>query len=166
MKLAYADPPYPGQSAKHYSEHPDYAGEVDHAELVARLEADYDGWILHTSSTALREVWSLAPSARLCIWVKTFCAFKANVPLAYAYEPVLVRRLRKQVTGGGVVMRDWIACPMAMARGVVGAKPDEVVEWALRCAGAERDDDVDDLYPGSGAVGRCVDRWRARAVLL
>jgi hypothetical protein len=36
---ALADPPYPGQSKKHYADHPDYAGEVDHAELVERLES-------------------------------------------------------------------------------------------------------------------------------
>src|SRR4051794_38471125 len=44
MKIGYADPPYPGQSAKHYGDHPDYAGEVDHAVLVAQLERHYDGW--------------------------------------------------------------------------------------------------------------------------
>jgi hypothetical protein len=30
VKIAYADPPYPGQAKKHYGDHPDYAGEVDH----------------------------------------------------------------------------------------------------------------------------------------
>lgn len=34
MRVAYADPPYPGQSAKHYADHPDYEGEVDHGEMV------------------------------------------------------------------------------------------------------------------------------------
>jgi len=38
VKIGYADPPYIGQSAKHYKDHPDYAGEVDHADLVERLE--------------------------------------------------------------------------------------------------------------------------------
>lgn len=47
MKFAYADPPYPNQ-AHRYKDHKDFAGEVDHAELVARLERDYDGWLLHT----------------------------------------------------------------------------------------------------------------------
>lgn len=164
MRLAYADPPYPGQSKKHYADHADYAGEVDHAELVARLEAEYDGWILHTSSTALASILPLAPTARVCIWTKTFCAFKRNVPLAYAYEPVLIRRLRKQTVDGGEIMRDWIAEPMTMKRGLAGAKPERVVHWALRCAGAERDDEVIDLYPGSGAVGRAVETWRSQMV--
>lgn len=37
MRIAYADPPYPGQS-KLYRNHPDYAGEVDHAALQWRRE--------------------------------------------------------------------------------------------------------------------------------
>lgn len=30
LRVTVADPPYPGQSKKHYGDHPDYAGEVDH----------------------------------------------------------------------------------------------------------------------------------------
>jgi len=36
LRLAYADPPYPGK-ARLYRDHPDYGGEVDHAALLARL---------------------------------------------------------------------------------------------------------------------------------
>ena len=60
VRIAYADPPYPG-CAKLYEDHPDYAGEVDHAELIARLERDYDGWVLHTASTTLGIVLPLVP---------------------------------------------------------------------------------------------------------
>lgn len=42
MKFAYADPPYPGQARKHYGSHPDFGGEVDHSDLIAQLERDYD----------------------------------------------------------------------------------------------------------------------------
>jgi hypothetical protein len=38
VRLAYADPPYPGR-AHLYADHPDYAGEVDHRELISRLAA-------------------------------------------------------------------------------------------------------------------------------
>jgi len=41
LRLAYADPPYPGK-AWLYRDHPDYGGEVDHAALIERL-AGYDG---------------------------------------------------------------------------------------------------------------------------
>lgn len=36
MRIAYADPPYPGQARKHYGQHPDYAGEVDHNDRSRR----------------------------------------------------------------------------------------------------------------------------------
>lgn len=44
LRLAYADPPYPGK-ARLYRDHPDYGGEVDHAALIVRL-TEYDGWAL------------------------------------------------------------------------------------------------------------------------
>lgn len=60
MRLAYADPPYPG-CASLYRDHPDYAGEVDHAALLRTLQDNYDGWVLHTSSVALRAILPLVP---------------------------------------------------------------------------------------------------------
>jgi hypothetical protein len=41
LRLAYADPPHPG-NARLYRDHPDYGAEVDHAALIERL-AGYDG---------------------------------------------------------------------------------------------------------------------------
>jgi hypothetical protein len=41
IRFAYADPPYIGQSKRLYGDHPDYAGEVDHAELIDRLMAEF-----------------------------------------------------------------------------------------------------------------------------
>lgn len=58
MRVAYADPPYPG-CAHRYKNQPDYRGEVDHAELIQQLYREYDGWLLHTSSTALKQVMKL-----------------------------------------------------------------------------------------------------------
>jgi hypothetical protein len=91
MKIGYADPPYIG-CAHLYADHPDYAGEVDHAALIQRLESEFDGWVLHASATK-DSMAVLAPlvaqtSARWCSWVKGFAAFKRNVSVAYAWEPV------------------------------------------------------------------------------
>lgn len=162
MRLAFADPPYPGQAAKHYENHPDYAGEVDHRELLERL-ATYDGWVLHTSSVALAEVLAHATALqlqyRVMAWVKPFAAFKANVPVAYAWEPVLVAPCRKPVVSDRLVMRDWIAEPMTMRRNLAGAKPEAVCRWLFEVMGAEQTDVLDDLYPGTGAVGEAWRRW-------
>lgn len=94
MRLAYADPPYPGR-AHLYEGHPDYAGEVDHEALIEHLNGwkRYDGWALSTSAAALRELLPLCP-------------------------------------------------------------PDVRV-----LAGADQSDTLDDLFPGSGAVGEAWDRW-------
>lgn len=179
MRLAYADPPYPGQSKRHYGEHKDYAGEVDHTELARQLRA-YDGWILHTSSPALFYVQQaladagdlpMDPSSfktdsyRVMAWVKPFAAFKRNVPVAYAWEPVLVKPCRKQIVAGRCVMRDFISCPMTMKRGLTGAKPDAVCRWLFEVVGADQTDELVDMYPGSGAVRRAWDQWSSEARL-
>lgn len=176
LRIAYADPPYPGQSAKHYGDHPDFAGEVDHYELAERLQL-YDGWILHTLSPAqfyvqkalaaigeypmLEDGTWQSGSYRVMAWPKTFAAFKANVSVAYAWEPVLVKAARKPVVTGRVVMRDWIAEPITLKRGLTGAKPDRVCRWAFEVVGAQPHDDLVDLFPGSGAVTRAWDTWRS-----
>ena len=163
MRFAYADPPYPGQSAIHYSDHPDYAGEVDHGELIARLERDYDGWLLHTSAPALWDLLPLCPrppACRIFVWAKPFAAFKRNVSPAYAWEPVIVKPLRKGEPNQRIesdVMRDWIAEGITLKRGLTGAKPDRVCRWLFEACGLHPDDDFDDLYPGSGAV---MDAWQ------
>jgi len=163
VKIAIADPPYPGQSAKHYADHPDYDGEVNHRALLKQLDADYDGWVLHTSSTALAEVLGYATrlglTYRVMAWVKPFAAFKRNVSVAYAWEPVLVKPARKPVVSGRLVMRDFISESIAMRRGFTGAKPEAVCRWAFEMVGAEPGDELDDLFPGSGAVTAAWLRW-------
>jgi hypothetical protein len=59
LRLAYADPPYPGKALL-YWDHPDYGGEVDHTELIARLAA-HDSWALPTSAEALPVVLAFCP---------------------------------------------------------------------------------------------------------
>jgi hypothetical protein len=165
-RFAYADPPYPGQSAKHYVDHPDYAGEVDHRDLLLRLKT-YDGWVLHTASTTLADVlkyaaWEGVTGFRIMAWVKPFAAFKRNVSVAYAWEPVLVKPVRKPVVTGRIVMRDWVSESITLRRGLTGAKPEAVCRWAFEVAGLEPDDEFVDLFPGSGAVTRAWEAWRSQ----
>ena len=53
VRLAYADPPYPGKARRYYD-----CDEVDHQALLSRLQ-QYDGWALSTSAEALPEVLAL-----------------------------------------------------------------------------------------------------------
>lgn len=165
MNIGYADPPYPG-CAHLYADHPDFAGEVDHAALIRRLEAEFDGWILHSSSTAMRHVVPLLPEGvRIMSWVKGFAAFKRNVSVAYAWEPVFVKAARKPVVSKRLVMRDWIECPITLRRGLTGAKPEAVCHWAFEMVGARPDDVLADLFPGTGAVSRAWTTWRGKFAL-
>jgi hypothetical protein len=177
MKLAYADPPYIGCSHL-YRDQLDYAGEVDHARLIDDLQSEFDGWVLHASATP-RSMAVLGPlvestGARWCSWRKGFAAFKANIPVAYAWEPVIIKAARKPVVSKRLVMRDWIEtvqteddikCSITLKRGLTGVKPEAVVHWALELMAARPEDDLADLFPGTGAVTHAWRNWRGKFVL-
>lgn len=161
--IAYADPPYPG-CAHLYRDHPDYAGEVDHEALIKRLDTDFDGFVLHTASTTLRQLMPYLPiGARIMAWVKPFAAFKRNVSVAYAWEPVIVKAARKPVVRHRVVMRDWIAESITLKKGLTGVKPAAVARWAFEMVGAEPSDTLHDLFPGTGAITQAWDIWKSEA---
>lgn len=157
MRFAYADPPYPGK-ADYYSGEPTYAGEVDHRGLVDRLVADFpDGWALSTSSEALRDVLPLCPpGVRVGSWHRNVRYGKGVHPLS-GWEPLIVFRGRRYSTAvsNPVVNRltyegRYDSFPGAL----IGMKPPEFAVWLFRQLNASRGDDVVDLFPGSGAVGR------------
>lgn len=169
MKLAYADPPYIG-CAHLYKDQPDFGGEVDHERLVSRLETEYDGWVLHgaatpTSMAVLSKLVEKIEGVRWCSWVKGFAAFKRNVSVAYAWEPVLVKPARKPVVSKRLVMRDWVQENITLKRGLTGAKPEAVCHWAFELLGARPEDELHDLYPGTGAVTRAWETWRGKFIL-
>lgn len=91
MRLAIADPPYPGKS-HYYRGHPDYAGEVDHHELIWRLCKDYDGWVLATSAEALPSVLAITTRQELTVRVGCWVRGGRNRPTAHPsneWEPVI-----------------------------------------------------------------------------
>jgi hypothetical protein len=154
LRLAYADPPYPGK-ARLYRDHPDYGGEVDHAELIERLAA-YDGWALSTSAAALPSVLALCPpGVRVAAWHKGERVTRSRYPLS-AWEPVIYRGGRQ--LPGALRRVDSIVCgvtPVSTRPGhVIGAKPAAVCRWIFALLGAGPGDALDDLFPGSGAVSR------------
>ena len=90
-------------------------------------------------------------------WVKGFAAFKRNIPVAFAWEPVIVKAARKPVVSKRLVMRDWIQESITLRRGLTGAKPEAVCHWAFEMVAARPDDTLDDLFPGSGETGKAPD---------
>lgn len=166
MRLAYADPPYVGQSKKHYGDHEDYAGEVDHAALIERLVMEYpDGWALSCSSPSLRFLLPICPEdVRVMAWVKPFAAFKRNVRVAYAWEPVIVKPAER--LEGAIPTRDFVAEGITMRRGFTGAKPEGFCYWLFAAMGMRPGlDTLDDLFVGSGAVTRAFEAWNGQCEL-
>lgn len=176
MKLGYADPPYFGCAKLYVGTHPaalDWNDPRAHVALVERLENECDGWVLHLNATpaniALYAPLAVAADARWCSWRKGFAAFKRNVPVAYAWEPVLVKAARKPVVSKRLTMRDWIDTDIqesiTLRRGLTGAKPESVCHWAFELMGARPDDDLDDLFPGTGAVTNAWKTWCGKFTL-
>lgn len=178
MRFAYADPPYPGKARKYYGDHPDFAGEVDHAALIARLEDEYDAWALSTDMASLREILPLCPAPeprgavgggvrhqfRILSWCKPQAQFPSRGGPFYGWEPVILRGGRRVATSA----RDWLVVSSeARSRGhepgwVTGAKPAAFTRWLIECAGLDPADEFHDLFPGSGAVAAEWERWRSQ----
>lgn len=155
MLLAYADPPYPGR-AHLYKDHPDYAGEVDHVALFKQLR-EFDGWALSTNAESLHSLLPLCPPEhRVLAWVKH--------TVTVSWEPVIVVSARRPE---GV--RDWIQVepdsyqwrPKPIGY-VIGQKPEAFCRWVFEWLGAQPDDGLADLFPGSGNVARAWEAWRAQ----
>lgn len=159
LVFLYADPPYPG-CAWMYRDQPEYAGEVDHAELLSRLEAararpDVGGWVLSTSARALADVLPLTPAARrICAWCKTRGVSTSYGP-SNAWEPVIVvggRHFKRRV-------RDWLRSPGARGgdEKLLGRKPVAFARWLFALLGMRPGDALLEVFPGTAMAGRA---WR------
>jgi len=161
LRLAYADPPYPGK-AYLYVGHPDYRGEVDHAELIRRLSR-YDGWALSTSAAALPAILALCVAqdlpVRIAAWVKGRPRPHATARIRQAWEPVVWIPARHLSRVDGRQTEDALVGVASRRRTplpghVIGMKPPAFCYWVFDLLGAQVGDELDDLYPGSGIV-----RW-------
>jgi hypothetical protein len=159
MKLAYADPPYVGQGHL-YPEHPDAKDWDDphkHIELMWKMTREFDGWALSASAPSLQDIlWTTPPGVRVAAWVKPFAAFKANVRVAYTWEPVIFKPGRDSSKDGAPVGRDHLAESIAMKKGLTGAKPEAFCRWVLMLLGYVPGDEVVDLFPGTGIMDRVL----------
>lgn len=161
MRFAYADPPYFG-CGHLYAQYHDEAHIWDepetHRALIKQLVNEYpDGWAMSLSTPSLRTLLPMCPDdVRVLSWVKPFAVFKPHVGVAYAWEPVIVRGGRRRTREQRTV-RDWFAHEITLKKGLTGAKPPAFVHWLLDVLNVQVGDQVDDLFPGTGVVGRCVE---------
>jgi hypothetical protein len=160
MRLAYADPPYPGKAHLYPEQR-----EVDHRELLRRLDDEYDGWALSTDETNLQLVLSLAPlGVRVLAWCKPD-AVPFHGPWQ-SWEPVLCRPARPE----RAQLRSYFE-QSAPARGFcadrsfTGSKPAGFCEWVIRCLGADPSDELDDVFPGTGIMGQVWETFKTQPPL-
>ena len=171
LRFAYADPPYPGKSRRYYSEHPDFAGEVDHDDLLSHLR-DFDGWALSTSARALPRILAMCVAqdleVRVAAWFRGARHTRSGWPLS-CWEPVVFAGGRQLPSrSAGDTRRFDALVKVARARltdpaRVTGAKPADFCWWLFDLLGARPGDELIDLFPGSGGVRRAWDLYGSRS---
>lgn len=182
IRVAYADPPYPG-CARKYSKpgtsefHPDamrWDDPEEHVRLMHELERDFpDGWALSTHSGALRELLHRSPPrARSAPWCGPSTGNFKVFRVAYCHEVVIYSTplvFRRDAPGRPRAI-DWVVAGKGHNSDVesafIGAKPARFCRWLFELLGlgAHPGDELVDLFPGSGAVTRAWDDYRAARV--
>jgi hypothetical protein len=160
LRLAYADPPYIGRAWRYYR-----GEEVDHDALLSRL-ASFDGWALSCASDTVPALLALAVgrglAVRLAIWHRRRPPH-ATARILSAWEGLIYSPARSVVSDRRAtadVLLGVDARPRPTLPGsVVGMKPPAFSVWVFELLGARPGDELDDLYPGSGLVGRAWRDW-------
>lgn len=167
--FGYFDPGYIGLAAKYYKGQPDFRGEVDHPALIQRaLASGYKGFALSLSVSllSLKTIINALPEellqptsggpppARLCSWRKPHAVPAATRGAHNTWEGLLVvggRRLAPGIPDSlqALPARGWGHLP--------GRKPIRFCAWLFNLLGMLPGDELVDVFPGSGAVGRA---WR------
>jgi hypothetical protein len=93
--------------------------------------------------------------------VKTFHQIRPTT-VQFAWEPVLLFGGRKENKRSPMV-RDWFVGVPTKMKGLPGAKSDSFNDWILDLLNFKEGDSLDDLFPGTGGMGRATSRvglWR------
>ena len=181
MKLAVADPPYLGRAALWYGGkgrskqgtvgraagrgslapefHPDaheWDDPVKHIGLMVALEGEFDGWAVACSGKTLAPLIGTADrlGARLAIWHVTN-AIPDGARVRSVWEGVFYRVPdSRRAVGTGSRVADVLSAAHPVS-GFVGSKPSAWTHWVLDMLGyVPTEDEVVDVFPGSGAVSR------------
>lgn len=180
LRFAFADPPYLGRAEYYRAHHPEaliWNKPETHRDLIDRLQAEYpDGWILCLSERSLRTILPMCPpAARTAAWISERARYAGKaMPIRRHFEPVIFYGGRD----GSNRAADFIVTkqePMPpgsaryeMNKGAirsgevfVGRKPAAFCRWALDLLGYKQGDMVDDLFPGTGAMGAVINGLRS-----
>lgn len=179
MKLAIADPPYLGRASTWYGSSirksqlgaihggtakinykpADYHPEAHlwddiqtHKTLIKQLESDYDGFALCLAHDNLQQLLPLfSVKVKVCIWHKWTLPSRSCI--SNTYEPVIVKvpDSRKGAIKG-LTTPDLMTYQKREGMGFAGRKPKAFIYWLLDLLQYQENDQVDDLFNGSGAV--------------
>lgn len=139
------------------------AGEWDdparHRRLLEQLLDEFDGWAIATTPDGLTCYHPLPIPARVMAWVKPGAMPTAHRIGGY-WEPVIVYtpRARRARVAGVHQVRDVLTHPSPRGVTFAGAKPAAWTRWVLDALGHEPDDDVVDMFPGSGMVTAAIEQ--------
>ena len=161
MRFAYADPPYFKHGKRLYGKLHEQAAHWDSQDnqraLIDRLKTEFpDGWTMSCNPADLHWLLEGHEDIRICAWTKTFHQIRGT-SVQYAWEPVLLFKGR-YIKAQKPMVRDWLAYPIAMKKGLVGAKPDKFNDWILQLLGFQKGDEMVDLFPGTGGMSEAVAR--------
>jgi len=172
MRFAYADPPYLGRGEYYAAHHPDAMAWDDpetHRALINRLANGFDGWALSLSEDSLRVILPMCPEgARVCAWITASPRYAGNnAGIRRHFEPVIVwgGRNTKNRAGDYIVTAPeatgeprypMVKEDIRAGKTFLGRKPQAFCRWVLDLLGVQPGDTVDDMFPGSGAVGHAI----------
>jgi hypothetical protein len=186
MKLAIADPPYLGRASTWYGSsirksqlgalyggtakinykpadyHPDahkWDNIETHKELIQNLESNYDGFALCMAHDNLQDLLPLFKSkVKICIWYKW--TLPSRSVISNNYEPVIIR-VPKSRKGArkGFTTPDVLMYQKRDGLGFAGRKPAAFTHWLLSLMQYQENDEVHDLFNGSGAVSEAINTY-------
>ena len=180
-KFAIADPPYYGRAKRWYGvggcgaghgkrqadQHPEahiWDKPEAHLNMLKDLQLHYDGFAIATSvmglNVYLKEIDLTQGSGyRICIWHKPISA-PSGSRIRNVYEPVIIYIPSDRRGYKSYVRMDDLKTINIKKNGFVGSKPKEWVWWVLDLMGADKEDQIDDLFFGSGAVTQAINEWK------
>ncbi len=177
MKLAIADPPYLGRAHRWYGiggwgkgngkgradEHPEaylWDKPETHINLALKLLNEYDGFAIACTVHSLSTYLSVIPTSstngiRIMSWIKP-ASPPSGSRITQSWEPVIVKvpKERKARIKGNLMV-DYLICT-APRTGFTGSKPISWTLWVLNAMGYQPNDEVHDLFPGSGMVQKAI----------
>ena len=181
MKFAIADPPYLGSAHRWYGvngrakgrglgradEHPEaylWDQEEKHIELAKKLLNEFDGFAIALTSHSLSTYLSIIQTGRtngikVMSWIKP-ASLPGGNRITQSWEPVIVKVPKERKgRGTGKQMNDYLIKPSPRNK-FAGSKPIEWTHWVLDAMGVRFDDEIVDLFNGSGLVKEAINEYK------